>query len=186
VSKYWHRARRLIAHNILHADDTPHSIAMGASIAMFIAILPLIGVQMILSVAVAALLRVNKAVCVPVVWISNPLTALPLYGACFAVGRAVMNSTSPETVVLTELAEPVKAVSWLELSFWTNLFSHLVSLGVELWVGSAIIGLGLAILTYPLTRWLIGFYRERRRRHLLQKQVYKVLPAAPARRTEVA
>jgi hypothetical protein len=181
VSKYWHQARRLIVHNVLHADDTPHSIAMGAAIAMFIAVLPLIGIQMVLSVFIAALLRVNKAICIPIVWISNPITMVPLYAGCLAVGRFVMNSASADqaAVALTHLAEPARKVSWLSVEFWTNLLSNLVNLGVELWIGSAIVGLVLAILTYPATRWLVSAYRTRRHRHQMQKQIFKA-PIATA------
>ncbi len=55
MARYWLRMRRFVMHNVLHADDTPHSIALGTAIAVFIAILPLVGIQMFLSVAVAAL-----------------------------------------------------------------------------------------------------------------------------------
>lgn len=191
MSKYWNQARHLIAHNILHADDTPHSIALGASLAMFVAILPLIGIQMVLAVALAALFRVNKAIGIPIVWISNPITAVPLYGGCFALGRWILNTGRPEVdpVLAAELDQTAHAASWVEPGFWSNLLSYLVSMGTELWVGSAIVGLVLAILTYPTMRWLVVKHRERRRLHELQKKVLPLpipLSAESTRKTEVA
>lgn len=190
MSKYWHQARHLIVHNILHADDTPHSIALGASLAMFIAILPLIGCQTIAAVALAALFRANKAICIPMVWVSNPATAVPLFMASFVLGRWILKTEAPDEVaVLAAGIDPTPHVaSWFELEFWTNLFTQLMNVGLEIWVGSAIIGLVLALATYPVMRWLITVHRERRRLHELQKKVLPLpIPAAePTRKTEVA
>ena len=93
MAKYWLlRARRILAHRVLHTDDSPHTIALGAGIAMFITFLPLVGIQTILSVGAATLLRANKAVCIPIVWITNVFTIVPIYGACLARGRFVLAS----------------------------------------------------------------------------------------------
>jgi hypothetical protein len=174
----------------LHADDTPHSIALGAAIAMFIAIVPLIGLQTLASVALAALFRANKAICVPVVWVSNPFTMLPILYGSYEVGRFVLRSgpAEPPAELFSDLSEPAKAVSWVDGQFWTDLFYKLLDLGLELWIGSAIIGLVLAIATYPLVRWLVSTHRERHRRHLLQKQVFRVPLPTPtvAPKSEVA
>ncbi len=190
VARYWHRFRRLITHNVLHADDTPHSIALGASIAMFIAILPLVGIQMFVAVALAALVRANKAICIPVVWISNPLTMFPIYGGCLALGKWLMNSKAPvePAVALSGLAEPARIVSWVELEYWTALFSRLAGMGVELWVGCIVVGIPVALLTYPVSLWLVSAYRERRRIRLAQRKVFRapISESAANRKSEVA
>ena len=55
------------------------------AVAMFITFTPTVGLQMILSVFFAWLLRANKAVGIPIVWISNPATTLMLLPVALAV-----------------------------------------------------------------------------------------------------
>jgi uncharacterized protein (DUF2062 family) len=185
VSRYWLRVRRFIFHKILHADDTPHALALGVSVGTLVAILPFIGMQTIVAVGLAALLRANKAVCVPLVWITNPFTTVPIIGLCLAVGRFIMGSPAalPPPEVLSGLADPPPAASWFSLQFWYDLVGQLMSLGVELWVGSFVVGGVLAAIAYPITRWLVSAYRERHRRRILQRQLFRTRIPAPARQT---
>ncbi len=175
MARSWLRGRRFVVHNILHADDTPHSLALGVSIALFIAILPLVGLQMFLAVAIAALLRANKAVCVPVVWVSNPLTMVPLYGGCLAFGRFLMGSEdgSGASDLLGSLTANTAELTWLDFGFWSQLFTNLADLGEEMWLGSFVIGLPVALIAYPITRWLVSSHREKSRRRLLRRQLYR-------------
>jgi hypothetical protein len=169
-------------HNILHADDTPHAIALGASIATFIAILPIIGMQTIVSVALAAMFRANKAVCFPIVWISNPLTAVPIYYPCFLLGRFVLASPQETNAedVLGKLTLSNSSAGIFEARFWEDLFFTLVGLGVEIWVGSLIVAAVLAILAYPFSRWAVNAYRERHRQRMLRRELF--LPRMAAER----
>lgn len=48
------------------------------------------GLQMILSLAAATLLRGYRIAAAAATWISNPLTYFPLYGFGFQVGRALL------------------------------------------------------------------------------------------------
>jgi hypothetical protein len=189
LTRSWLRGRRFVVHNILHADDTPHSLALGVSIALFVAILPLVGIQMFLSVAIAALLRANKAVCVPVVWISNPLTMVPLYGGCLTFGRFLLGSDDGTGAadLLGAFTAHTAELSWLTLEFWSQLFTNLADLGIELWLGSFVIGLPISLLFYPLTRWLVSSHREKRRRRLLRRQLYRTqLASQRSTKQEVA
>jgi hypothetical protein len=172
MAGYWRKARRFVVRKVLHAGDTPHAVAMGTAIATFVAFLPLIGLQTILAVAVAALFRANKAICVPVVWISNPVTLVPMYGACFGLGRFLMTGALPrhEPKVLADL-ELHSGLSFFEMGFWRDLANRLVGLGVELWVGCVVLGLVFAPVAYGVMRWIVSTYRERRRRALLRKSL---------------
>ncbi len=172
MAKYWRRARKILVHKVLHTSDTPHAIALGAGIATFVAFLPLVGIQTIIAVALAAMVRANKVVCVPIVWITNPLTLVPIYGACFKLGQFALagGATRDRAKVLSQL-NLHGGLSLFDLAFWGNLFTRLMSLGKELWVGCAIVGLVLGIIAYGFTRWGVAAYRERRRRRLLRKSL---------------
>jgi len=144
---------------------------------------------MFLAVGLAALFRVNKAACVPAVWISNPLTMVPLYGGCLALGRFLLGSDNGHGVghLLGSFTATAGDLSWLDLEFWSMLFTNLADLGAELWLGSFVIGLPVALLCYPVTRWLVSSHREKSRRRQLRRQLYRTqLASQQSTKQEVA
>lgn len=187
MARYWHRARRFLAQKVLHTDDTPHAIALGTAIAMLVAFLPLIGLQTVIAVGLAALFRANKAVCVPVVWITNPFTMWPIYGACFGLGRFFMAAPNggDEAVVLSQLQRQ-QSVGLFDRAFWEGLLSQVGNASVELWVGCTIVGCVMALASYIFSRWGVTTYRERRRRRILRRNLLrsKLPPGQVVRRRE--
>ena len=188
MARYLLRVRRFAIQKVLHADDTPHAIALGAAIATLIAFLPLIGLQTVLAVGIAAMFRANKAVCIPIVWITNPFTLVPIYGACFGLGRVVMSSPAGngETAIVSGLQQQ-QEFSLLAAEFWKDLLSRLGGLGLELWIGCAIVGVIGAIASYFAARWSVSTYRERRRKRLLRRSLLRtqVQPIKVSRRANV-
>ena len=75
---------------VVRLNDTPHSIATGASIGMFVSMLPLYGFQMIVAAAVAAVSRVNKIAAIIPVWITNPLTIPIILYLQYNLGKLVV------------------------------------------------------------------------------------------------
>src|SRR5690606_17221590 len=71
--------RQVLVHNILGLDDTPHRIGLGVLLGFLVAFTPTLGFQIIMYVALAALIRANKLSGIPILFISNPFTAVPLY-----------------------------------------------------------------------------------------------------------
>ncbi len=173
MARYWIlRARRILAHRVLHTDDSPHTIALGTGVAMFITFLPLIGLQTVLAVGAAALLRANKAVCIPIVWITNVFTIVPIYGACLGLGRFVMArpGTGGDQVLLAFLERQPDA-GYIEPAFWKGTLYKVTGLGIELWVGCLIVGTVAAVTSYFLARWGVSSYRERRRQRILRRNL---------------
>lgn len=168
------KIRKFILHKVLHADDTPHALALGAGIAVFVAFLPLVGIQTIVSIGIAALLRANKAICVPIVWITNPATIFPIYYGCLRVGQFML-PTQNETraAKLGELVELGRTGSIFEAEFWSALARLLWGLGLELWLGCAIVGTVFGVAAYWIVRWVVTSYRERRRQRLLRRNLFR-------------
>lgn len=164
----WLQFRRFIVHGILHADDTPHAIALGVALATFVAIVPVIGLQTVVALALAAAFRANKAVCIPIVWISNPITALPINYACLWIGRLILPGDNGESIMqaIHRLSGVGGGLSLFSLAFWKERVIVLAGLGLELWVGSIVVGAVLGAIAYPLTRWGVETYRVRHRHRL--------------------
>jgi hypothetical protein len=190
LARYWFRLRKLVLHNVLHADDTPHSISLGVAIATVVAFLPLLGLQTVISIGLAALCRANKAVCVPIVWITNPITFVPIYGACYALGRLVLpvSAASAEAEVLQKLEQAPQHRDFFSLATWKHIFDQLATLGMELWVGCLIVGVIVGAISYFLSRWAVIHFRERRRQHILKRNLLRAhrRATAVARREGVA
>jgi uncharacterized protein len=164
--RYLKSAKDFCVYKILHADDPPHRLALGIAIGMFVTFTPLIGFQMAISVFLAWLLRANKLVGVPIVWISNPFTIIPIYYPCYAIGCWMLG-----TPVVVGEWERMKT-AWGELlgdpttrwgdkvQFW---WEHLMNFVGPLWLGCLLVatlaGIGsyyvslLSIRKYRLARW---------------------------------
>lgn len=166
----WRRLKQIVLHNILHLDDTPHRIAWGVFIGTMIAFTPTLGLQIVIYLPLAALLRANKLSGIPVLFISNPFTAVPLYYTTWSIGALVMR---PETEVthdtihswLGTMGRSLKAGGvhrLLEGEFWVDAGRLLASTGGELWVGGLVCGLVVALPLYFLTRWGINAVRHLR------------------------
>jgi uncharacterized protein (DUF2062 family) len=180
LSRIWKKARKFVFHRVLHADDTPHRIALGVAIATLIAFTPLLGFHTVIALAIAAAWRANKAVCIPLVWITNPLTAGPIYWFCWRLGSALLptNGGAEFHTAVRRFGSAWSVERWsrlLEWDFWRQLVALLADLGVELWLGCIIVGVVSGSVMYGLSIWGVTVYR--RRRH--QRKVLR-----DARRTE--
>jgi len=166
----WREIRRFFLLRVLHADDSPHRIAGGVAVGTFVAFTPTIGLQTLIAVAVAAILRVNKIVCIPLVWITNPFTLVPIYLLCYQLGSFLVGAPSAATP--THPIASIQAIDdgtttggmelWLHLEFWKNVANQIMRSGLELWIGCLVAGTFFSIVTYFVTRSLVTKVRRRR------------------------
>jgi hypothetical protein len=162
-----------LIHYILHADDTPRRIALGVGIGVFVAFTPTIGLQMVIALGLATLFRANKFACVPMVWISNPLTVVPIFAACFAIGNALVGSeevtSGAEAVKRIQFATsevsdagPTGVGKFLTGAYWENHLGNVVRAGRDLWVGCIAVGTVAGSVAYFVVYTFIFRHRERR------------------------
>ena len=79
--------QRLTEPRIWHLNR--RSVAGAVALGLFIGFMPILG-QMFVAAALAIVLRVNLPVSVMGVWISNPVTTVPLYFFSYKVGAWVL------------------------------------------------------------------------------------------------
>ena len=152
----WGRMRDFVVYDVIHADDTPHRIALGVACGMFVCFTPTIPFQMVLAVALSWLLRANKVVGIPLVWLSNPATMVPIFLPQYLLGcqllgmKAMDVDFSKLTQTYTDWDEQF-LVAWglMEKIFW------------PLWLGSIIISTLVGIASYYFSLFLIIRYRNR-------------------------
>ncbi len=192
MAGWWKIGRRFLYRRILHADDTPHRIALGVGLATFIGLLPIMGIQTLVALAVAAVLRANKAVCLPFVWITNAFTFVPIYWCSWKLGSVILQtggSAAEELVAgkITRIQETLAAGGiggFFRYELWRQLVSLIAELGVELWIGCGLVGLVGGVVLYFGTRWGVVTYRARRLARRIRRDLAAPLaaPAPPTRR----
>lgn len=158
IRRYRDALRHYVYHTLLHADDPPHRLAMGVAIGVFVTFTPTVGFQMMLVVLLAWLLRANKAVGVPIVWISNPATVVPIFFACYLVGELILGGEPIGRGWWNEFATPPPGWFPRVEYYW----SRLMKIALPLWTGSLVVGLTLAYLCYYIAFYGIRGYRRRR------------------------
>lgn len=157
------RCRRSVVKHVLHADDPPHRLALGVAIAMFVTFTPTIGFQSALVIFLAVLFRANKVVGLPLVWISNPATFVPIYYPCYRIGLRITGGTRVSRQWWRELTRPPEDYLPAMQFYW----SRLTDIIVPLTIGCVVVAIPVAIVSYFLTYQAIVRYRHRRifRRH---------------------
>lgn len=122
------------------------TVSGAVAIGLFSAYLPM-PLEMVFAAMLAIIFRVNLPISVSLVWISNPITWIPLYGAGYMLGAKILSIKTPH--------EPM-TMGWL------------LSQVSPLWLGSLILGGLLALAGYLLTRalWRIRIVRNWEKRRL--------------------
>ncbi len=153
------RIKDVVVYRILGVNDTPHRIAWGVFLGIFIAATPTFGAQIMLYVALSTLLRANKVSGVAPLFVTNPVTVVPIYYAAWWLGAKMLGST-PEGEIPTfpaPLRHPDDAT-------WAQIGDALLDVGAELWVGSLAMGTVAGGLCYGLTYWGVLAFRRARAR----------------------
>lgn len=151
---WWRTSPRDILRQVLRLDDTPHRIALGAAIGMFVGWTPTVGIQMIIVLVIAVLtrpfFRFNQFAGLVGVYVSNPITMLPMYWLMYWVGTFFV----PGNATYEEFAAIADCASMSEL--WNTLKALFVDVGFPLIVGSFVLASFFSVLTYPAMRYLLA------------------------------
>jgi uncharacterized protein len=113
-------------------EDRPWRVALALSVGVFISFTPFYGAQTILALVVATLLRLNRAITVTGTWMNLPWFAPFIYAGAIKLG----------TVLLPDL-EGLQGIS------------------VALLVGTTILGVAAAAVTYVVALAIIARRRAR-------------------------
>lgn len=156
------RFKRLIV-RILELEDTPERIAWGVALGTFIGMTPTVGLQMTIAVGVATFLRGNRLAAVAMVWISNPLTVVPIYWIDHIVGAVILRT---DVLSISDIA---KALEFESTTVFGIFFEFLTNLGKLTWsvfpsmlLGGVILGVLLAFPAYYLMLRAVRGYRARK------------------------
>lgn len=142
-------AHRLLGERIFH----PHiwgfgvnSLANGLSAGLFIAFTPTIPFQMLLSAIVVIALRVNLPIALAACWLTNPVTAVPVFMAAHKLGRYLLGDS------------PLLTRFLLNMFGVETRMGNFVENSLYLWAGSLIFAIAAAVIGNMVVRvlWLVS------------------------------
>jgi len=146
---------------------SPRAVAGGFALGVFLAFHPPIGVQLVLAVFLATVLNLNRPAAMLAVWITNVATMAPIYSFNYWVGSLFW----PGPPVL-EVYQTFAAIGGqlVKMDFWEigPQFETMLGLSstmvIPLVIGSVIVGLGAALLTYLGALAMISLLLARRQK----------------------
>ena len=155
--KWWSSPRALLR-GILMLEDTPHSIALGTAIGMFIGLTPTVGIQMILVMCVAWLTRnmfhFNRVAALITVYISNPVTVVPIYYFLYWTGHLLIGG-DVKREQFAQLLEYDGFDGW-----WQAITGLFVDIGSPLILGTCIVAPIGGLITYPIMRRMLDSFHR--------------------------
>lgn len=140
----------ILAHPV-YFSTTRRSIGGGLWVGLFIGLLPIPG-QTVVAVLGAMWLRINVPIAAITVWVSNPITFVPIFYLAYRIGALLLNipmEPFPDELSWAWLTEEI-ALRWRPLA-----------------IGSFIMALSISSTVYLLVSvvWHISTIRRYRRRH---------------------
>lgn len=151
------RVLRYFYLRFIRLRGSPEEIARGLAAGVFAGWFPLFGLQIILGVTLATLVRGNKFIAAAGTWVSNPLTYIPIYLFNFRVGQWLLRSQDWQ----------FSQESLLSLQKILDLGNEFI---LVLFTGCLVVGLGSALTSYLVGLWLVHYLRFRHWHHRIQRQ----------------
>tara|TARA_Y100001970_G_C14245261_1_gene867688 strand:- start:1713 stop:2282 length:570 start_codon:yes stop_codon:yes gene_type:complete len=152
---------------ILHSTDPVSEVSLGVAVGVFFGLTPTVGIQMYLVAAIWTIYRYifkkhfNLPVGVAMVWISNPLTMIPLYYLFLMTGYWLLETENVLSYMI--FTENINRISQTEGTL--NMIANgsqflLIDLGWPMIVGSIIFAVPGFIISYFLTYRIVSSHRK--------------------------
>jgi uncharacterized protein (DUF2062 family) len=146
------RQIKLNAIRVARIKSSPDAVARGIALGVFIGFTPFFGFHIAIALVCAFLLRQNKIATFAGVWVTNPLTAPPIYYLEYSVGRMLLAQPAPgyERFNYELIGQMIKENNWEIMRY----------IGAPWMLGSLVLGIPAALICYALTFRLIPSLRQ--------------------------
>lgn len=160
---WWENLLRGLRHaykKMLRVKSSPHDVALGLSLGVFIGLLPIIPFQTVTVLVLAVALRCSKLTALLGTLISNPLNIPFLYFIMYRLGRFFLPDLrgryNPEHLTILDLLQ----------TGWHVLATMLL--------GGVLLGIPTALAAYFLARYLTRLHHARRARKMARSPYRKI------------
>lgn len=170
IRKFNHRLWRGIR-GILVIQDSPHRIAWGVAIGTVVAYLPIVGIQMIIGAVICYLLRANVLASIPMAWITNPVTIVPIYYMLYLLG-GVFTGDSMSYDDMELIIDQINQAGIFSSEGLGITFDLVVGIFWPTFIGGLIVGTINGAIFYMLTIKIVSLYQlKRHKRKLAWKEI---------------
>lgn len=151
---------------ILGLEASPHAVGLGLATGVFVAFLPILGIQMVMAAMIAWLGRANVGAALLGTWAGNPITWPVMWVASYLVGIALLGEAGVMTVeelqrtVARLLETSPSRVGWFAVM--DGALAILWPVMKPLFVGSMILGLISGGVLYVVGRRAAEAFNSRR------------------------
>jgi len=152
----------------------PRSLALGAAAGVFVAILPIPGVQLLSAAGLAWLIRGHSGTAALATFAANPVTYPLIWLASYTLGATILGTSVSQATHDLDLLSDMMARGWATSTATPGGFRSVVTALTTLAVGAIPLALVSATAAYVGVRRML-----RRRDGHVQKIVPDAAPAAP-------
>ena len=151
------RPLRYLYLKFVRLRGSAEDVARGMALGVFIGMTPTMGVQTVLALFFAMLLKENRLAAIIGVWISNPMTALPIYTFNFKIGKYLLGTSDFKMPDFSSLHDVIA-------------LGH--DLLLPLFAGSVIVGILSAAIAYFITLKAYAFVKMEKKKlaHLKERK----------------
>jgi uncharacterized protein (TIGR03546 family) len=139
-----------IKRRLFEINDDPKKIAHGFALGTFLGLTPFIGLQVVMAILIASLLRWNKISAGIAVFNTNLITGPFIYGISYYIGTSLLGISNrinfPEKMGFTV--------------FW-NLIFRSYEMFLSMCIGGVILGLPTSIFAYYISLYAVKTYQLR-------------------------
>ena len=175
----WRRAIEYLAHRLRRLPDTPHRIAFGLAIGVFVSFTPFFGIHVGAAIALAWALRANVVASVIGTLAGNPVTIPLIAPIALGLGRKILGygvtGRDPSRIqdafgqFFTGLWDSLLSLFGYGDSEWYKVLRFVEDVIWPYLVGGLLPGLVAAVASYYVTRPLVAAYQMRRRSRMLAR-----------------
>ena len=175
----WKRGFKYVGHRVKRLPDTPHKIALGAGIGIFVCFPPLLGLHLAMALVLVYTLRANLVASFITTMFGNPLTFPLIAAVSLNFGRIVLgrNTRDDDFQSLNSAFWQASTDAWQLVKSWFGLAERPEGLGdfisnlfLPYLLGGTIIGVIAGVITYFVSKPIIGAYQTRRRAIMLERR----------------
>ena len=139
---------------LIRLREHPQKLAKGLAVGAFAGCFPLFGLQMIIAILLAFIVRGNKVTAMMGTWISNPFTYVPIFWFNFKVGQLILH------LGINDLETSPIEFNW---DSWQSLANQGIVIISTLFVGSFFVGIFVSSCVYYLTLQTFKRWHKRSR-----------------------
>jgi len=138
---------RVKIRKILLLDCPPNRIAAASALGVFVGFSPYIGFHTVIAIGLSFIFNLPLYPLIVGAYITNPLTFIPVYTACYKVGELITGQTAEMPVNFTEMS-------------LTTVLTTAKTFIFPFFIGAHLLGLILGAITYILTYYLVKKYKD--------------------------